>query len=535
METMKVPAVVDQLKSEGKLAKPEFHIALFDFVPTGEDQRHMQVAKDEVVKIYQKAPSGWWYGVIDNRRGWIPSNFLRPAKKYKYLPEMKFGSAPRPEPSSQSIKTVSTSSAPAPLPVIPVRTASKRMLNNEETPDYSPTMTDKSLPDSDNQTNVPYTIRKMPQLPQNWGQRVDPKSGRLYYFNYKSDHTTYSLEYINPETGDLTIQRQPHSNLIQKQIQALSLVSYPRFETSEVWKDLIQEIVKLVEELDSIARVNQKIKFLPHSRVIIETVGIMIRVSSNQSQAFENDYEKAMMIDNHALVLDTLSKLETCTAKASELWPPPDAVQNMQAAAAFVLASMRVYAVSAMKSRIPINENLLIKYAMELRLRSEKPNANWTDTELVMRLNSCLFVIRSRFDSILASYFQDVHVSSLIDLLGLDIDCILNVSKDLITICQAGNVGVSTKELEQECQESLEAMIGATRTFSITIAGMKSGREPVAESFEQLVKNITRIISKAADLVISIKFIVLERMTSGKEKSREMIICWGKDPESVKV
>lgn len=50
--------------------------ALYDYTPPAEDQSSLSFRRGDVIQIITQTESGWWDGVINNRRGWIPSNYV---------------------------------------------------------------------------------------------------------------------------------------------------------------------------------------------------------------------------------------------------------------------------------------------------------------------------------------------------------------------------------------------------------------------------------------------------------------------------
>lgn len=55
---------------------PFFVEALFPF--TGTDASSLSFLRGDVIQVLSRLPSGWWDGVLDDERGWFPSNYVRP-------------------------------------------------------------------------------------------------------------------------------------------------------------------------------------------------------------------------------------------------------------------------------------------------------------------------------------------------------------------------------------------------------------------------------------------------------------------------
>lgn len=54
---------------------PFFVEALFPF--TGTDASSLSFERGDVIQVLNRLPSGWWDGLLDDDRGWFPSNYVR--------------------------------------------------------------------------------------------------------------------------------------------------------------------------------------------------------------------------------------------------------------------------------------------------------------------------------------------------------------------------------------------------------------------------------------------------------------------------
>lgn len=61
-----------------KMAAPVsvFVRALYDFNATNPSELSFQ--SGQVIEVLERHSSGWWDGMINNRRGWLPSNYVTP-------------------------------------------------------------------------------------------------------------------------------------------------------------------------------------------------------------------------------------------------------------------------------------------------------------------------------------------------------------------------------------------------------------------------------------------------------------------------
>ena len=49
----------------------EFVQAEHDFLPVG-NPTYLSFVRNNIIKVYNKDPSGWWDGELEGRRGWFP-------------------------------------------------------------------------------------------------------------------------------------------------------------------------------------------------------------------------------------------------------------------------------------------------------------------------------------------------------------------------------------------------------------------------------------------------------------------------------
>ena len=60
---------------DGSAAQSFFVRALFDF--TGQDTSSLSFKRGDVIEVLNTLPSGWWDGLLDDERGWFPSNYVQ--------------------------------------------------------------------------------------------------------------------------------------------------------------------------------------------------------------------------------------------------------------------------------------------------------------------------------------------------------------------------------------------------------------------------------------------------------------------------
>ncbi|CAE7095336.1 unnamed protein product [Rhizoctonia solani] len=59
----------------------EYVIALHDFVPVNGNTTCLAFRAGQLIQVLNRDSTGWWDGELDGRRGWFPSNYVKPTKR----------------------------------------------------------------------------------------------------------------------------------------------------------------------------------------------------------------------------------------------------------------------------------------------------------------------------------------------------------------------------------------------------------------------------------------------------------------------
>jgi hypothetical protein len=246
------------------------------------------------------------------------------------------------------------------------------------------------------------------QLPPYWGKKRTP-SGRVYYFNMLTDHTTWSLHTVDLETGLPLVnpsasKRQVNSDFSEAPhftVNALArtsstssvatldsfndhasilLANYPdlsnpgesrqrgrkpsgfvgklsdlhSYQASmngqgrdlgrhvEVnWPRLVALIVLAIHRLNHSAKHGSKSAYIADSSMIVDAIRAMLLASGTVERDAPVIKAHSLLKAHHCHIMNALSKLVLSAKDASRVWPPPDAVQQMQANASEVLLAAR--------------------------------------------------------------------------------------------------------------------------------------------------------------------------------------------------
>ncbi|KAJ3195387.1 hypothetical protein HK101_000354 [Irineochytrium annulatum] len=193
-------------------------------------------------------------------------------------------------------------------------------------------------------------------LPPNWGKKSTPE-GRAYYYNMLTDETTWLLSDIDLETGELLTKKREstsaHSNSSTDSLRRPSMVEDDG-AGRVTWARLTNDIVGAVQQLNFSAKNNFKEKFIPQSSAIVETIRVMLFASGTARRDAPLVEAHRTLRVHHRSIMATLSRLVLSAKCASGVWPPPDAISKMQAAASEVLQAVKSFVNAAQEAGVEI-------------------------------------------------------------------------------------------------------------------------------------------------------------------------------------
>ncbi|KAJ3069632.1 hypothetical protein HDU98_007303 [Podochytrium sp. JEL0797] len=516
------------------------HLVLFNY--NQPDDSKLGLKKDEVVRVLRKAENGWWFP--SNYVGPIadsPSQVNRPLPLrcetddgQIYIVDQATGltrwegrsPAPRssdyPTPSSAYISFPSTSTLVQPE-TIAIDDSSERLPPNWKRIQTSDGKTMYFNPESkEMQWNLPGSLPSKPfvaethvadlrtnsQLPSNWGVKTSP-DGRTYYFNYRTDQTTWRLEDIDITTAELTAPPISLTSTSQ-QITTLSHITYPHPSHSNPWKPLMDPIIESISTFTSLAVSNQKEKYIPQSTVLVESVRFLLLASINPHRE-----TPAPIKTLHRAIMASLSKLVVDAKLACCVWPPPDARENMCKSAVEILGAVREFVVAAMGMGVVVDAGEVRK-ADELRklkapvedesMSSSKPS----NSEIVSGLEQHVLAIRSRAADILAllqpNAFEPPKQALLADitlLIGV-VGNFLDSVEDQITADQV------SPTLILEFGER-QVAINSAVTELMSMASVSSSDYPPPNVVQDIILGVQNVVREASDLLVTLKFMIQEK------------------------
>ncbi|KAF8555708.1 ras GEF [Imleria badia] len=90
---------------------PEYVLALHDFVPQQQNATCLSFHAGQVIRVFNRDPSGWWDGELHGQRGWFPSNYVSADERVISLTEEQLRPSVSPRQPSRHAHTMSAVSA----------------------------------------------------------------------------------------------------------------------------------------------------------------------------------------------------------------------------------------------------------------------------------------------------------------------------------------------------------------------------------------------------------------------------------------
>ncbi|KAI8827072.1 ras guanine nucleotide exchange factor domain-containing protein [Fimicolochytrium jonesii] len=205
-------------------------------------------------------------------------------------------------------------------------------------------------------------------LPPNWGMKVTLER-RPYYYNMVTDETTWTLEDIDTETGNLvpSPQRKPSNASVNSERSSMGSHSSilnmlpPILPTDEAvsspnltWAKLANDIISRIHQLNQYAKHGKKEGFVSQSSLIVESIRIMLYASGTARKDAPSVASHKMVKVHHRQIMSSLSKLVLHAKEASGVWPPPDSVVSLQQATNEVLVSVRQFVAAAQEAGVEV-------------------------------------------------------------------------------------------------------------------------------------------------------------------------------------
>ncbi|KAI8328559.1 ras guanine nucleotide exchange factor domain-containing protein [Chlamydoabsidia padenii] len=360
---------------------------LYDY--TSNDPASLSFGQGEVIHVLAKLESGWWDGWCNGRRGWFPSNYVKEltvtdtrfihseytspdileqesihpsslsrldhtgseeddmvhrshhdevflqqqqqtnksnwilqttedgSEVYYYnviTKEMRY-SLPAGF-TTQLDCTTSSPNSPMMIPPSPTGHDTTTMNGNMDHAMYT----------MDNNNNNKIIDPHSTGLPPHWTRKVDTK-GRVYFCNLMTDETTWNLDQIDPQTGNLNTTTTQQSPVF---ISATQLENQDN-EQPLSWHQLSTLIAHAIHALKHSIKQSQTALLQRNVTIAVHRIRLMLYVSNtiDKESSPHLKCNKTLRVYHRAL-LASLAKTVLSTKAASGTWSEQDALHKLQ-------------------------------------------------------------------------------------------------------------------------------------------------------------------------------------------------------------
>ncbi|KAI8619293.1 hypothetical protein BC830DRAFT_798374 [Chytriomyces sp. MP71] len=452
---------------EQSLIVHETHAAKYDYVAT--DETKMSFVAGDVIRVHQKASTGWWYGSVDGDRfGWFPSNYVEPFEEetdvgstmdesfyircetvdgqvyhvHRFTGETYWENTPSTPKQEASVISPSSSQF---TPSSYGRSHSIDHLDTGRSNSSNPSLnyTASTLPVNwsriegpEGQTLYYNTITKelqysMPEgagmeikhalppptaivrdaeeIPPNWGKKFT-WDGRGYYFNYVTDLVVWDLTEVDPVSGNL-LNDAINLPEADNRLTALVDITYPFPDSA--WPHLTQEVTNALINLDVLARIGKKESYLNESANLMEAARMLL-LSSRVSPAPKPI--RLLVKTYHNNVMLSLAKVIKAAAVANGVWPPPDAQISLIQSCFEATTMVREFVLAVVAGGLNITQSD-IERATESIKGSEDPDAadeikKASNGEIAVNLKTRHAQIEVRVTDAIAALQQNAFATS---------------------------------------------------------------------------------------------------------------------------
>ncbi|KAJ3248474.1 hypothetical protein HDU77_008106 [Chytriomyces hyalinus] len=381
----------------------ERHMAKYDYKAT--DETKMSFLKDDVIQVYQKASTGWWYGAIGpDQMGWFPSNYVVVVEEDE-SPSMNDDLYIRCETAEGQVYHVhritgetfwdNPVATPKQEPSVLMSPASSQFATSFHSPSsYGRSYSLDNLDTGRSASSHPslnYTGAS--QLPPNW-TKIEGPEGQTIYFNNVTKEMQYtapelvSADEYNPFMTESSVLREKdgvapnwgkksspdgrsfffnyvtdavlweeqmatdvdlETGVLLREIETLPPCDERLAELSQFvfpnpdsfWPKLTSDVVDAIVKLDSLSRAGEKKSLLSESTTLMEAVRMLLLATRVTPSP---PPVRLLTKKYHNLIMASLAKVVKSATIASSVWPPPDA--------ALVLSNRVVEAITVIREFI---------------------------------------------------------------------------------------------------------------------------------------------------------------------------------------
>ncbi|KAJ3278495.1 hypothetical protein HK104_002288, partial [Borealophlyctis nickersoniae] len=374
-------------------------------------------------------------------------------------------------------------------------------------------------------------------LPNNWGRKMTPE-GRVYYYNMLTDETTWNIEDIDMQTGELINKRNSQDSYQSTSSSDARNAFVPTDDSPDSrwsWSKLTGDILQAIHQLSTSAKQNHKERFIPQSSAIVESIRVMLYASGTARKDAPLVASHKMLKMHHRQIMSALSKLVLAGKLASGVWPPPDAVFKMQQAANEVLLAVRHFVAAAQEAGVEIRapeEDGAASHRREGSVSSGQgsdragdetgadggasngggpgmpgPQGATTNSELIAHLErytrSVCSMISTMINSVRANECNSSSLITQVRSMVTEVGNFLALVDELPLDSLSDDLTVDFKVNRLALYNSISGLVMATQTATNPLAPSNAVEEVIIT---------TNVVEKAVkDLLISTKFLIEEK------------------------
>ncbi|ORZ25027.1 ras guanine nucleotide exchange factor domain-containing protein [Absidia repens] len=209
----------------------------------------------------------------------------------------------------------------------------------------SPNIPSATIPPSS--PNTATTDQNINSLPPHWTRKVDTK-GRVYYCNLQTDETTWHIDQIDTQTGNLFTNQSHDTNSITSNHENQPLN----------WDQLSTFIAHAIHGLKNSSRQGQTSLIRDDAAMVVHRIRLMLYVSNTVDKE-SSPYLKCnkQLRVFHRALLASLAKTVLSTKAASGTWSQDDALQKLQMDTDQLLMDVRNFLSTAQDLQLEIYDD----------------------------------------------------------------------------------------------------------------------------------------------------------------------------------
>ena len=269
---------------------------------------------------------------------------------------------------------------------------------------------------------------------------------------------------------------------------------------SEVsWELLINNVLKCISDLNYSARVEAKDHYLLEGNQIVRSIKDMMAYSDTASVSSAIVKSNQQLLDQHAAVMTSLSRLVLSARVSAGIWPPEDAVHKMRYQAGQVLLAVRKFVGIAQDYNIPLNDIISLD-ADDFDLRG----AELSNFELINQITNTYEVIVDYIASLIGQITSNKSLS--ISTIEKSKAAVIDIGQFLSVVEDAWFENASENDpLVSEFISQKEMVYVACNDLISTCA---TGADPAlvpADSWEMMLEATTTILESLEEVMTSTK------------------------------